>query len=506
MPPEDEQTKSPNTSDLFHQLVSRTLDREDLSVEDQLALVSAIGNRLNQSTAPEVEIEQIKAKSKKSEWLRNGLLTSIVAAIASIATGYYSGFFGYKQTVEGALRDIEIVKETQRGELVRKQTDNLHSLELTDLQQRATILERLLVINLDELGAGSEENYRERATQERKARICLLANFGIISVSEQVLGIERTNLLEYSQASNNLLENRYGCSQAELPQRLPVTSSSSTLTRDEANISKQQISSSIEEGKKILDQLEDAGIVPYDEKYLSHHIPFQITDAAEILDYYRFSVAMHSSRPYAAAAAWNVDGTSLKSLKRTGSWGYDPRIPLTGQAGNELYYRNEIDRGHLVRRLDVAWGTEDSAKLASLAANSLYTNVTPQHQDFNQNTWVSLEDDILNTIIDGKFKASIFAGPVVSQTDPIYRGVPIPVAYWKIVILENEDGEFTIGAFIASQEPSLNEFFAADFGYTQLRGTDTEDLIQAVTPDRLMAISGITISLPDEYQALNLEY
>ncbi|HZC01570.1 MAG TPA: DNA/RNA non-specific endonuclease [Gammaproteobacteria bacterium] len=36
------------------------------------------------------------------------------------------------------------------------------------------------------------------------------------------------------------------------------------------------------------------------------------------------------------------------------------------QTGNQLYQGNDLDRGHLVRRLDPAWGTLIQAKRAEL--------------------------------------------------------------------------------------------------------------------------------------------
>ena len=43
-------------------------------------------------------------------------------------------------------------------------------------------------------------------------------------------------------------------------------------------------------------------------------------------------------------------------LERADDWFLDPRVPAGGQAGPELYARNDLDRGHLVRRRDPVWG------------------------------------------------------------------------------------------------------------------------------------------------------
>ena len=67
--------------------------------------------------------------------------------------------------------------------------------------------------------------------------------------------------------------------------------------------------------------------------------------------------------------------------------------------------RRALDRGHLVRRLDPAWG--ESKALAKIANDDTFhfTNCTPQHENFNQSRlaglWGQLENAVKRIIVLG---------------------------------------------------------------------------------------------------------
>ncbi len=80
-------------------------------------------------------------------------------------------------------------------------------------------------------------------------------------------------------------------------------------------------------------------------------------NGSHIIDYAHFSLVLSRSRKFARWVGWNIDGTHLQLLSRTGiNFTKDPRIPDQYQAGNELYSENWLDRGHLARRADLTWG------------------------------------------------------------------------------------------------------------------------------------------------------
>jgi endonuclease G, mitochondrial len=149
---------------------------------------------------------------------------------------------------------------------------------------------------------------------------------------------------------------------------------------------------------------------------------------------------MHKDRRMAILVAVNIDGEQTVRIKRTGDdpWALDPRIPAGAQIDNKLYEGNDLDRGHLVRRPDPAWGS--NAKLGE-QDTFFFTNCTPQHSAFNQHLWLSLEDYLLDNAASRGFKANVFTGPVFDAKGRPYRAVLLPGAYWKVAtMVRDKDG------------------------------------------------------------------
>jgi endonuclease G len=172
------------------------------------------------------------------------------------------------------------------------------------------------------------------------------------------------------------------------------------------------------------------------------------------LPYEHFSVILNKTRRMAIVTAVNIDGSTEVRIKRTTDpWAKDPRVPAAKQIGQELYVNSEFDRGHLVRRLDPCWGA--NSKLAE-ADTFFYTNSTPQQKTFNESIWAGLEDYLLDNAQTDGFKANVFTGPVPGATDPKFRGVWIPLAYWKVaVMLRTEDQKLSATGYIISQSDLL---------------------------------------------------
>ena len=191
-----------------------------------------------------------------------------------------------------------------------------------------------------------------------------------------------------------------------------------------------------------------------------------------VLRYHHFSVVLNKERGLAFWVGVNIDGALhswRKDLARTkDKWFFDPRIPQFEQVGEEVYAGNALDRGHLVRRLDPAWGQDlETAKKAN-DDTFHFTNCTPQHEDFNQNktTWAGLEDYILNNAGEGRFKASVFTGPVLADDDDLYRGVKLPRQFWKVAVMVKGDGTLSATGYLLSQEKLIANLESAEpFSY-----------------------------------------
>jgi endonuclease G len=178
-----------------------------------------------------------------------------------------------------------------------------------------------------------------------------------------------------------------------------------------------------------------------------------------VLDYVHYSVRMHRFRRLAMYVAVNIDGASARNVRRgRDRWSLDPRLAPEFQAGNELYHRNKLDRGHLVRRLDPAWGDSFDHAQAGSDDTFFYTNCAPQHQTHNQQLWLGLEDHILGNAKVHDLRASVFSGPIFRDSDRRYREFLVPEDYWKVVaIVDDETGELSVTGYIVSQRDFMND-------------------------------------------------
>ncbi|WP_022886088.1 DNA/RNA non-specific endonuclease [Glaciibacter superstes] len=174
----------------------------------------------------------------------------------------------------------------------------------------------------------------------------------------------------------------------------------------------------------------------YESSFLTSDVPlsFPLDGRGVIrLDYVHFTVLLDPTRRLAAATGVNIDGKLLVDVARSDGWHLDTRVPSEEQAGPDLYARNDLDRGHLVRRRDPVWG-EPAA-----AANEdtfVYTNAAPQAADFNQSKelWLGLEDYLLGHAETYDTRLSVFTGPVLAPADVVYRGIAIPRMFWKVAV------------------------------------------------------------------------
>ncbi|WP_208757124.1 DNA/RNA non-specific endonuclease [Bradyrhizobium nanningense] len=177
------------------------------------------------------------------------------------------------------------------------------------------------------------------------------------------------------------------------------------------------------------------------------------------LDYEHFSVVMSKSRRMPMFVGVNIDGEAAVRVVRSppDKWFYDGRIPDEAQIGEELYADNILDRGHLVRREDPNWG--ETAETAN-DDTFHFTNCTPQASHFNQQTWLSLENYILKNAKAQEAKVNVFSGPIFRDNDRLYRGVKIPVAYWKVISFVSNDGKPSSTAYTIDQVQELKELEA----------------------------------------------
>lgn len=182
------------------------------------------------------------------------------------------------------------------------------------------------------------------------------------------------------------------------------------------------------------------------------------TDAAAsvALDYLHFTVVLDTGRRFARVTGVNVDGARIVDVPRGDDWRYDERIPESWQAGPEVYARNDLDRGHLVRRRDPVWGPPDVAARAN-SDTFRYPNAAPQQAEFNQSLelWNGLEDHVLAYATVYAQRLSVFTAPVLAADDPEYRGIRVPLRFFKVVAWRS-GGELATAGFVLDQSPLID--------------------------------------------------
>jgi endonuclease G len=189
------------------------------------------------------------------------------------------------------------------------------------------------------------------------------------------------------------------------------------------------------------------------------------------LDYRHFSVVMSESRKLPLLTAVNIDGRQARRVFRENDkWFIDGRIPETAQLGNEIYSSNDLDRGHMVRRLDPVWGSQDEAEEAN-EDTFHYANSAPQHKDLNRRVWNDLEDYLLDSAKVKDLRMSVFTGPVFAEDDQLYRDlVRLPKEFWKVaVVVNNETGQLASAGYVLSQGNMIRDITEVPFVFGKYR-------------------------------------
>ncbi len=207
-----------------------------------------------------------------------------------------------------------------------------------------------------------------------------------------------------------------------------------------------------------------------------------MADGKYAIPYEHFTVVLNKKRRLALFTASNVDYAPAKREPEPGDysrdgltglgphdqekWLTDPRIPQLDQLPDVFYTKDggSFDKGHIVRRNDVCWGSTRAQVVRANGDTFHVTNCSPQVAGFNRPTsgvdnWGDLEVEIQKQ--SQAEKHCILAGPILAESDRIFDGkddfgpvrIQIPVRFWK-VILANEEGKLAAYGFILQQDLS----------------------------------------------------
>jgi endonuclease G len=205
-------------------------------------------------------------------------------------------------------------------------------------------------------------------------------------------------------------------------------------------------------------------------------------DGGTVLHYQNFSLSMHAQRRLALFTACNVTKTpelkrpepgrdyTRRGLSGLGEndqerWFIDPRLDETLQLPDIFFTkdRKAFDKGHIVRRDDVAWGRTYGELKRANGDSYHVTNCSPQVGDFNRSAdgkdnWGDLENHVLSEAANERL--CVLAGPVLDADDTVFVGAAgngvklrakIPERYWKVIVARVDEGLAAYG-FVLEQD------------------------------------------------------
>ncbi len=107
----------------------------------------------------------------------------------------------------------------------------------------------------------------------------------------------------------------------------------------------------------------------------------------------------------------------LKTKNPDGEWDYDGF---------------GFDRGHLAPSADFRWNQK------ALSESYYYSNMTPQHPDFNRGAWAELESYIRDYAIENQVDLFVVTGPVLRDNLPkverSVNGMSLPAYHYKVAL------------------------------------------------------------------------
>ena len=224
------------------------------------------------------------------------------------------------------------------------------------------------------------------------------------------------------------------------------------------------------------------------------------------LDYQNFSILMHARRRLALLTASNVTEEALLRDPEKGHdtsrkalfaerWFPDLRLDDKYQIPEVFYTKDNgaFDKGHIVRRDDVAWGKTFELLIKGNVDSFHVTNCSPQVEGYNRSdsgerNWGDLENHVLSEAASERL--CVFAGPILAADDRVFAGkgaggallrAPVPRRFWKVIVARVSDGLASYG-FILEQ----------DLADTSLEFTVADEFIGAMYPlVEIAALSGV---------------
>lgn len=221
------------------------------------------------------------------------------------------------------------------------------------------------------------------------------------------------------------------------------------------------------------------GCKGYDPMFLGVNIPLpqpnkalekklaRLKNKSTELKYYKYSVLFNTATKMPALSAVNVEGDAAKrkdDSKRSDDWLRDKRIDIDCQLTDKFYSRSHFDKGHMSRFEDANWDNTVQEANRNGVFTCFYTNACPQVVALNRagGLWGQLEKAVLEKGIKkeaGKLaRMTVMNGPIFdADKDRLFKGVTIPMSFFKLILWLNDKGKLRATAFKLSQEALVDD-------------------------------------------------
>ncbi len=194
----------------------------------------------------------------------------------------------------------------------------------------------------------------------------------------------------------------------------------------------------------------------YNRSNLKRETRYGLPTADQIL-YNRFYVLGYSY--YFRQAKWTLEivDPDKTDVSRLDNFRPDYRVPEEFRADLEVYEGSGYDRGHLVSSAN-----QREIKIQN-SETFLLSNMAPQKPKFNRGIWKQLEEAV--RILDSServFETYVISGPLFffdkevvmigDDDEKIDVSLPIPHAFFKSILAENNTGTIHMWSFIIPNE------------------------------------------------------
>jgi endonuclease G len=163
---------------------------------------------------------------------------------------------------------------------------------------------------------------------------------------------------------------------------------------------------------------------------------------------------------YFRQAKWALEiiDPAMTDLERTDNFRPDYRVPEIFRADLVDYQASGYDRGHLVASAD-----QNEVAIQN-SETFLLSNMSPQKPQFNRGIWKNLEAAVRT--LDTKpeiYETYVISGPLFDFSKPVTTiggkdanevTLPVPDAFFKSILTEDDNGAIDLWSFILPNEES----------------------------------------------------